>query len=135
MAAAASSARRLLGTLVFLIALHSYGVGAALIAVPEWGARLGGWDGVHPTFFMRQAGVFHFLVATVYLAEWRRYGSVRFLLLAKATAVAFLGLVWILDGEPWVVPLSGLADGVMGVAVLVLARRAGVDLSLARGST
>ena len=97
--------------------------------------RLGGWDGVHPTFFMRQAGVFHFLVATVYLAEWRRYGSVRFLLLAKATAVAFLGLVWILGGEPWVVPLSGLADGLMGVAVLVLARRAGVDLSLARGST
>ena len=91
--------------LVTLIAIHSYGVGAALLLAPEFGARLGG-----------------FLVATVYLVEWRRFRTVSFLLLAKCTAVVFLGTLWVLDGGPWVVPVSGLADGLMAVAVVATRR-------------
>jgi hypothetical protein len=110
--------------LVVLIAVHSYGVGAVLLFAPSFGASLGGWDEVDPLFFMRQAGVFHFLVATVYLAEWMRDRSVTFLLLAKATAVVFLASVWLLGDEPWVVPFSGLADGAMGAVVLAVHRKA-----------
>lgn len=113
---------RLEAWLVTLIAIHSYAVGAALLFVPEFGARLGGWDEVRPLFFMRQAGVFHFLVATVYLVEWHRFRTVSFLLLAKCTAVAFLGTLWLLDGEPWVVPFAGLADGAMAIAVVATRR-------------
>lgn len=113
--------------LVTLIALHSYGVGAALVFLPEFGARLGGWDQVTPLFFMRQAGVFHFLVATVYLVEWRRFRTVSFLVLAKCTAVLFLGTLWLLDGEPWVVPVSGLADGLMALVVVATHRWAASD--------
>ena len=112
-----SSRARIEAWLVTLIAVHSYGVGAALLFVPEFGARLGGWDEVTPLFFMRQAGVFHFLVATVYVVEWRRFRTVSFMLLAKCTAVLFLGTLWLVDGEPWVVPVSGLADGLMAIVV------------------
>jgi len=116
--------RRVEHWLVLLIAIHSYGVGCALLFVPAFGAALGGWDDVRPYFFMRQAGIFHFLVATVYVVEWSRYRTVSFLLLAKATAVVFLTATWLLASEPWVVPFSGLADGAMGVAVLFVHRRA-----------
>lgn len=127
-----SRARRLEGVLVLLIAAHSYAVGAALLFAPAFGAALGGWGEAHPLFFPRQAGVFHFLVATVYVAEWRRHGTVGFLLLAKATAVAFLGALWLLGDEPWIVPLSGLADGLMGAAVLAVDRVARADHSRPR---
>jgi hypothetical protein len=109
--------------LVTLIAMHSYAVGAALLFAPGFGARLGGWGEVAPLFFMRQAGVFHFLVATVYLVEWRRFGTVSFLLFAKCVAVLFLGTLWLVGDQPWVVPFSGLADGMMAIAVLVARRR------------
>jgi hypothetical protein len=80
---------------------------------------------VSPLFFARQAGIFHFVLATAYLVEWFRYGGVVVLLSAKATAVVFLARhAWALGTEAWSVPLSALADGVMGLAAFFLLRRA-----------
>jgi len=109
--------------LVVLIALQSYAVGAFLLLLPEWSARLGGFERVAPAFFARQAGVFHFLVATAYLLEYFQRGSVTLLLLAKSCAVVFLLAMTLLEPGPWIVPATGVADALMGIAAFVVHRR------------
>lgn len=109
--------------LVVLIALHSYAVGFGLLFLTEWATRLGGWDRPAPLFFARQAGVFHFLLASAYLLEYFRRGSVTLLLAAKATAVVFLTAMMLVEPAPWLVPLSAAADGLMGLAVWVVRRQ------------
>ena len=93
--------------LVVWIALHSFAVGCALLFLPHWSTRLAGWDVLVPSFFARQAGVFHFLVATGYLLEYFRNGTVTLLLLTKASAVLFL-----------IINLIGLGMGPQAVGVL-----------------
>ncbi|MCU0224640.1 MAG: hypothetical protein MUF27_11345 [Acidobacteria bacterium] len=101
-------------TLIVLIALHSVAVGLGLTLLAEWGARFGGFGEVHPTFFARQAGVFHFVVAFGYLYEYFRYRSIGLLLFAKSVAVVFLALAFVLGQRAWLVPLSAAGDATMG---------------------
>ncbi|MFN7987036.1 MAG: hypothetical protein U0529_06155 [Thermoanaerobaculia bacterium] len=123
--AGAEGAKRLLSTWVVLVALHSYAVGTFLLFATAWGARFGGFGEVTPLFFARQAGIFHFVIATAYLVERFVHGGVVIMLMAKATAVVFLLAVWLLGVDAWSIPLSAAGDAVMGVATFVLARRAG----------
>jgi hypothetical protein len=115
--------------LVILIALHSIGVGLFLVLAPEWGARMGGFGAVEPLFFPRQAGVFHFVAATAYLLEYFRYRGVLVLVVTKCVAVIFLLTTSAVDSVPWVVPLSGVADGLMGLAVALVRRARGRRLT------
>ena len=119
-----SAAARLLSLYVVLVALHSYAVGTFLLFATAWGARFGGFGEVSPLFFARQAGVFHFVIATAYLVERFRYGGIVILLSAKATAVVFLLAAWLLGVDAWSVPLSAAGDAAMGTLAVVLARRA-----------
>lgn len=109
---------RLERALVVLIALHSVGVGVTLLFLTEWGLRLGGWIDVQPLFFARQAGVFHFVVATGYLIEYFRYRGVALLVTTKSFAVIFLVAMSLVENVPWLVPASAVSDGLMGLAVL-----------------
>ena len=118
--------RRLTTWAVVLIALHSAGIAATLLLFPRWGASLGGWQEVEPLFFARQVGIFHFVVAFVYVIEYFRYGRVTLLVLTKSTAVVFLAINLLVDTVPWVVPLACLGDGFMGLAVWWMARCAGL---------
>jgi hypothetical protein len=116
-------ARRVEAWLINAIALHSLAVGLALLFLGRWGLALGGWSDVSPLFFARQAGVFHVVVAVGYFLEYRRYGSVYLIILAKTIAVLFLvATVW-LDGAPWSVSASAVGDGLMGLAALVVHRQ------------
>jgi hypothetical protein len=109
--------------LVVLIAAHSVAVGLFLTFATEWGARFGGFGGVTPLFFPRQAGAFHFVVAAVYVVEYFRYRGVLLLVMTKAAAVVFLGFtVLLVRDSPWVVPLSAAGDAAMGLAVVGLRR-------------
>ena len=108
---------------VVLVALHSYAVGVFLLFATEWGARFGGFGEVSPLFFARQAGVFHFVLATAYLVEWFVHGGLVIMISAKAMAVAFLVAMWLLGVDAWSVPLSAAGDTVMGVATFVLSQR------------
>jgi hypothetical protein len=114
--------------LVVLIALHSIVVGLVLSFATDWGARFGGFPSPVPLFFPRQAGAFHFVVAAIYLVEYFRYRGVLLLVMTKAIAVAFLFLTAALDAAPWVVPLSGVGDGLMAVAVVLLRRARSLPL-------
>ncbi|HVN75982.1 MAG TPA: hypothetical protein VMT19_06670 [Thermoanaerobaculaceae bacterium] len=111
-------ARRLEWWLVTLIAAHTYAVGVALLAVPGWALRFGGWEAIPPLFFPRQAGVFHLVLGTGYLAEFRRSRGVVLLLTAKACATVFLLGATLLSSVPWFVTFAGVADGLMGASVL-----------------
>jgi hypothetical protein len=116
-------------TLVALIALHSLVVGLFLTFGTEWGARFGGFPTPVPLFFPRQAGAFHFVVAGVYLVEYFRYRGVLLLVMTKSIAVVFLGLTTVLVTVPWVVPLSGLGDAALALAVVLLRRARGLALA------
>ena len=109
--------------MVHLVAVHSVGGGLALLIFTEWGAALGGFDQVVPPFFARQAGVFHLVVACVYVIDYRRNGGVLLLVMTKCFAVAFLFGETLFDTVPWVVPASGLGDGLMALAVWLVHRR------------
>jgi hypothetical protein len=115
-------------TLVGLIALHSFVVGLFLTFATEWGARFGGFPSPVPLFFPRQAGAFHFVVAAIYLVEYFHYRGAFLLVMTKSIAVAFLFLTALLDTVPWVVPLSGVGDGLMAAAVVLLRRTRGLPL-------
>ena len=115
--------------LVHVIALHSVGVGLALLLVTQWGAQLGGFEVVEPLFFARQAGVFHLVAACVYVIDYRRNRGIGLLVMTKCFAVAFLFGETLLDTVPWVVPVSGLGDGLMGLVVYLVHRRTPVSRS------
>jgi len=114
---------RVVSAWVVLVALHSYAVGVFLLFLTEWGARFGGFGEVSPLFFARQAGIFHFVIATAYLVEWFVHRGVIVMLLAKASAVVFLLAVWALGVDAWSVPFSAAGDALLGTATLVLWRR------------
>ncbi len=110
--------------LIVLIVAHTIAVGIGLTLLARWGARFGGFGELQPTFFARQAGVFHFVVAFGYLYEFLRYRSIGLLLFAKSVAVVFLTLAFLFGQHAWLVPVSALGDGVMGVVAWWVHRRA-----------
>jgi len=116
-------AGRLLRVFVLLVAAHSLAVGLGLLLLPEWTAAFAGFGPVRPPFFVRQAGVFHVLLAVVYVVELRR-GSVALLVTAKSFAFVFLGVATLAGTAAWAVPLSAASDGLMGIAAAWLHRRA-----------
>jgi len=118
--------RRLERWLVVLIALHSYAVGFFLLFLTRWGVTFGGWDNVTTLFFPRQAGIFHVVVATGYLIEYFRYRGVVLMVCAKFTAVVFLFAMMAVGDAPWAVPLSAIGDGLMGIVVVWIHRKANV---------
>lgn len=109
--------RHLEALTVVAIAAHSYAVGLVLVFFPAWAASFGGWGEPDTVFFVRQGGAFHLVVATGYLLEYFRHRSVSLMLVAKCLAVAFLAASWLVDPDPWAVPLSAAGDGLMGLAV------------------
>jgi len=106
---------------VFLIALHSLLIGLMLIFATEWVLDFAGWAHVDHLFFPRQSGAFHIILASGYYMEYRTQGTIRLILLAKATAVVFL-LIMSPWKEAWSVPFSGVFDGLMLVGMAFIHR-------------
>ena len=109
-------------TLIILIALHSIIVGVMLLFFPEWAVQFAGWSGADPIFFIRQAGVFHFVLAAGYLVEYSRTQTITLLLIAKTTAFVFLVGGSVLGDTPWSVWFSGVADGAMALVAFLVHR-------------
>jgi len=109
-------------TLIILIALHSIIVGVMLLFFAEWAVEFAGWSGADPIFFIRQAGVFHFVLAAGYLVEYSRTRTISLLLIAKTTAFVFLIGGSLLADTPWSVWFSGVADGAMALTAFLVHR-------------
>ena len=103
--------------LIILVSLHSATVGVVFIAAPNWLMRFGGWEGIDPVFFGRQAGAFHLVLAVAYLIEYFCYDGVKILVMAKTFALVFLFGCTVLDSLPWAVPTSGVLDALMALFV------------------
>ena len=63
-------------TLIILVALHSAIIGVVFMFAPNWLMQFGGWEGIDPVFFGRQAGAFHLVLAVAYLIEYFYYGGI-----------------------------------------------------------
>jgi len=113
---------RLAGPFAYLVALHSFLVGAAMALAPRWTLAFGGF-GDAPSFFVRQGGVFHLVLGLVYFLEWRLRRRLGAMLVAKWAASCFL-TASVLSGEAtaWAVNVSLLGDVAMAVAAVILAR-------------
>ena len=111
--------------LVGAVALHSVAIGVVLLLAPRWGLAFAGFDAAQASFFTRQAGIFHFVVAGGYLLEHLRYGGVSFLVATKTLAALFLVAETAGGGAAWSIPLSALGDLLMAVAVLAVRLPAG----------
>jgi hypothetical protein len=109
---------------VVLIALHSYAVGLLLLGFTRWGLQFGGWSDETILFFPRQAGAFHFVVATIYLAEYLKHRTVYSILITKGIATVFLVGTVVATSVPWAVATSGSLDALMAIAVYIVHRRA-----------
>ncbi len=103
------------------VALHSFMVGLGLIFVPPELMQRFGYGPFQERFFAVQAGVFHFVMVTMYaLPGWRpeRWEPlVELAIIAKSIAFLFLVIYYTFVDTIWVVLFSGLADGAMGVLI------------------
>ncbi len=108
---------------LLLIAIHSFTVGIALIALPF---EVLAWFGftVDPyRFFSTQGGVFHIVMSVAYLLAARQplreQSLLIFIISAKWIAFFFLGIYFLFAEMVPVIALSAVSDGLMGLVVLM----------------
>ena len=113
--------------MLWIMALHSFGVALGLIFLPTKFLPLFGFYGYSGRFFQIQSGVFHIVMATAYLMAAYQIekspGLIRFSIYAKSIAAAFLTVVFIFYTAGWMILLSALVDGLMGLFLFLLYRR------------
>jgi len=113
----------LLKWILWLVAIHSICFGISLVILP---IRFIEFFGFHLTekFFADQGGVFHLIVAVAYIwAALDLENSFKLIVLsctAKFVATVFLLSYFFFVDQKWMVIFSGLADFLMGFAILVL---------------
>jgi hypothetical protein len=112
---------KLLSTVLWLVAFHSLVMGLILIIQPAVLMQFAGFGSDWERFFPAQGGVFHLLMFVVYLMgaihiEKYHYFIV-FSIFVKAVATFFLTIYCFAVEFKWVILLSGIADGIMGLMI------------------
>jgi len=114
---------RVLSTVLWLVALHSIAMGLALIAQPALLMKLSGFGSECERFFPAQGGVFHILMAVAYIMGAthieKYYYLTVFSIIVKALATLFLMIYCFAVEFKWIVLLSGIGDGVMGLMIFL----------------
>lgn len=112
--------------LLWLIALHSFTVAFLLILLGEECMQFFGFPAGN-AFFQVQGGIFHIVMCVAYILAAVNLGQSRlliiFIITAKSIAATYLMLYYFLVNPILLVLVSGIADGLMGLAVLLLWRR------------
>jgi len=114
---------KLLSAILWLVALHSIAMGLALIAQPTLLMKLSGFSSECERFFPAQGGVFHILMAVAYVmgaTDIEKYHYlIVFSIIVKALATLFLIIYCFAVEFKWIVLLSGIGDGVMGLIIFL----------------
>lgn len=116
---------RALEIFLYLLAIHSGAVGLLLIVLP---IEAFGFFGISVCnrFFPTQAGVFHLMMAVIYMVAARRLGVdtifAELTIGIKLTATAFLLTYYIFKENVPIILMSGIVDFVMGLGVYFLGR-------------
>jgi len=109
--------------LLFLIALHSFCVGIALIVLPFGVLSWFGFTVDPYRFFSTQGGVFHVVMAIAYLLAAKNplgeKNLIIFIIIAKWIAFFFLAFYFLFSEMVPVIAISAVSDGVMGLLVMV----------------
>lgn len=109
--------------LFWLIALHSFFVGLALIFHPPGLMQFLGYGTITEHFFPIQGGMFHILLSILYALVALRLDQLRYLIyfsiIVKSSAVIFLFSYYMIAHQILVVLISGMVDGAIAVAIIV----------------
>jgi len=111
--------KKVFSLFLWLVSLHSFLVGLALIFPPEIFMQTFEFLKVDEVFFRMQAGVFHILMSVIYgmaatnINKYRNLVTVS--IIAKMIATIFLISFFILQEKIWIVLVSGIGDFLMGV--------------------
>ncbi len=115
--------RKLLKWVLWLVALHSIGFGISLIVLPIPVIEYFGFE-LAEKFFAVQGGVFHIVVSLAYImAALDLDKALKLIILsctAKFMATIFLLSYYIFESHIFMVLFSGIADFLMGLAILLL---------------
>ena len=118
-----SHPEKLLSTVLGLVAIHSLGMGLILISQPAVLMKFVGFSPDCERFFPAQGGVFHLLLFVVYLMGAthieKYYYFIVFSIFVKAVATFFLTIYCFAAEFKWIVFLSGIGDGVMGLMIFL----------------
>ena len=114
---------KLLSTVLGLVAIHSLAMGLILIAQPAALMKFAGFNPDCEHFFPTQGGVFHLLMFVVYLMGAihieKYHHFIVFSIFVKAVATFFLIMYCFANEFKWIVFLSGIGDGVMGLMIFL----------------
>jgi len=114
---------KLLSMVLVLVAIHTLAFGLILIAQPAVLMEFAGFNPDCDHFFPAQGGVFHLLMSVVYLmgaTHIEKYHHfIVFSIFVKAVATFFLMMYCFAAEFKWIVFLSGIGDGVMGLMIFL----------------
>jgi hypothetical protein len=112
----------LLSIILWLVAFHSFVVGVSLIITPSSIFEYLGYNICTERFFPTQGGIFHIIMAIGYAMGAVRIPKsndlVIFSIIVKICATFFLFIYFISAKHTFVILFSGIADGIMGTAIL-----------------
>ena len=113
--------RNRLSLILFLVAFHSICVGIGLIVRPAELMQLFGFGICYERFFATQGGVFHIVMSVGYLMAAYNVDQYRslavFSIIVKIMATVFLFTYFIVVEKIWLVLISGISDGLMGIVI------------------
>ena len=127
------SYKKLLVITLWLIAVHSIGIGIGMILFPtDWISYFEIKPAEH-RFFITQGGVFHLVMAVAYgmAASNVKANSIliMFSISVKFIATLFLLSYFIFVNQFGIIFLSAISDFCMGLVVLLLSRKYKIELS------
>jgi hypothetical protein len=122
--------KKYLSYFLILMGIHSFSVGTMLIFIPPTTLNFFGFPDYKESFFQAQGGVFHIALCIAYfmagLNPAKSIRLIKFIAAVKFIAATFLIIYFLFVLPAWLILLSGISDGMMGLIVLILFRRSGL---------
>jgi len=113
-----------LSVLLWLVAIHSIIVGICLLIIPSSFLNYFNLQEYKENFFQAQGGAFHLGVSIAYCMAAvnpnRSAQLIKFIIYLKLLAFVFLTTYFFFVLQSWLILVSGIGDGLMGILILVL---------------
>lgn len=109
---------------LFLIGIHSFVVGVGLLFLPPTILDFFGLVNCKESFFQAQGGVFHIAMSVAYamagLKVTKSIRLIQFIITVKFIAFVFLIVYFYFVLSAWLILLSGIGDGLIGLILFIL---------------
>jgi len=115
---------KVLSIFLWLVAIHSFFVGAGLVVLPTSAFEYFGFNPTFERFFSTQGGVFHIAMSVGYAMagyDKKKYKQlIVFSIIVKFIATVFLISYFLIISSQWLILMSGISDFLMGIIILYL---------------